>query len=148
MSGKPVAEWLLQGPETSYLVRLAARHLALQRTYEQIVPPPVATLSYVAASRGDTVQIVATNGAVAAQLKQLASRLAAQFRERGQEVNRIEVGVQGRFAEPGFAEPGPPPPKRARLPLQAVAAIEDLAANMADASLRSALDRFAKRHRG
>jgi hypothetical protein len=143
MSGKPVAEWLLQGPETSHLVRLAARHLALQRTYEQIVPPAVATLSYVAAFRGDTVQIVATNGAIAAKLKQLASRLAVQFRERGQEVNRIEVGVQGRLAEPG-----PPPPKRAHLPPQAVAAIEDLAANMADASLRSALDRFAKRHRG
>lgn len=90
------------------------------------------------------MQIVATNGAIAAKLKQLASRLTVQFRERGQEVNRIEVMVQGRF----FAEPGPPPPKRARLPLQAVAAIEDLAANMADASLRSALDRFAKRHRG
>jgi len=144
MSGKPVAEWLLQGPETSLLVRLAARHLALQRTYEQIVSPSVATSSCVAASRGDTVQIVATNGAIAAKLKQLASRLTVQFRERGQEVNRIEVMVQGRF----FAEPGPPPPKRARLPLQAVAAIEDLAANMADASLRSALDRFAKRHRG
>ncbi|MFN7278403.1 MAG: DciA family protein [Betaproteobacteria bacterium] len=144
MSGKPVAEWLLQGPETSLLVRLAARHLALQRTYEQIVSPSVATSSCVAASRGDTVQIVATNGAIAAKLKQLASRLTVQFRERGQEVTRIEVMVQVRF----FAEPGPPPPKRARLPLQAVAAIEDLAANMADASLRSALDRFAKRHRG
>lgn len=101
MSGKPVAEWLLQGPETSLLVRLAARHLALQRTYEQIVSPSVATSSCVAASRGDTVQIVATNGAIAAKLKQLASRLTVQFRERGQEVNRIEVMVQVRF----FAEP-------------------------------------------
>lgn len=142
MPGKPVVDWLQLGSETAPLARQAARHMALQRLYAQLVPAAVAAMSRVAALRGDTLHLAAMNGAVAAKLRQLAPTLVNQIRERDHEVNRIQVAVQG-----ATAGPAPAPCKRARLPQQALPAIEALAERVQDPPLREALARMARRHR-
>lgn len=142
MPGKPVADWLQLGLESGPLARQAARHMALQRRYAQLVPAAMSAMSHVAALRGGTLHLVAMNGAVATKLKQIAPTLVAQIRERDHEVNRIQVTVQG-----SVAVGAPAPRKRARLPAEALPAIEALAASVSDPALREALDRMVRRHR-
>lgn len=142
MTGKPVADWLRQGPETGSLARQAAHLMNLQRLYAGVVPAPLAAASQVASLRDGILHVSATNGAVAAKLRQMAPTIAARIHERDQQVNQIHVAVQGNV--PG---PWPAPRKRARLPEDALPAIEALAGQVADPGLREALERMARRHR-
>lgn len=143
MTGKPVADWLRQGSETGSLARQAAHLMNLQRLYAGLVPAPLAAASRVASLREGILHVTAMNGAVAAKLRQMAPTLAARIRERDQQVNQIHVAVQG-----NAPAPVPVPPKRARLPENALPAIDALAGSVADPGLREALERMAGRHRG
>jgi hypothetical protein len=142
VTGKPVSDWLRQGPESGSLARQAAHLMNLQRIYAGVVPAPLAAASQVVSLRDGILHVTARNGAVAAKLMQMAPTLAARIHERDRHVNQIHVAVQGNV-------PGPPPapPKRARVPDNALPAIEALAGQVADPGLREALERLAIRHR-
>ena len=142
MPGKPVAEWLSQGPETGPLVRQAARLIILQRMYAELVPAALAAASRVVSLREGTLHVTATNGAVAAKLRQMGPTLVIRFIERDQKVNQIHVAVQGDRPRPASA-----PRERSRLPEAAVPAIEALAQQVEDPLLRQALGRLAARHK-
>lgn len=142
MTGKPVADWLHQLPETGSLARQAAHLMALQRLYAELVPAALARSSQVVSLRGETLHVAATNGAVAAKLRQMAPGLAERIHKQDQHVKQIHVAVQGNRAESRT-----PTAKRARLSPGALPAITALADRVDDPDLRAALERMAARHR-
>ncbi|MDH4285206.1 MAG: DUF721 domain-containing protein [Gallionellaceae bacterium] len=72
----------------------AAQLKVLQELYEHLAPSSLARFSHVHAVELQTLVLAASNGAVAAKLRQLAPQLAGQFRNAGHEVTRIQVRVQ------------------------------------------------------
>jgi hypothetical protein len=85
------------------------------------------------------VVIAATNGAVAAKLRQMAPELISLFQARGCEVTGIQIKVQ-------VANPTPViQPKPRQLGKAARDALNELDENLAESPLKSALRRLAKR---
>jgi hypothetical protein len=72
----------------------AGRLLRLQRAYENAVPLALARYGRVANLKLGKVVIHAENGAVAAKIRQLATRLTDVFSQCGVQVSEIQVKVQ------------------------------------------------------
>lgn len=68
--------------------------MKLTRLYQEIVPAHLGQASHLANIKSGTVVIHATNGAVAAKLRQMAPSLADGFSKRGIECNGVQVKVQ------------------------------------------------------
>lgn len=109
----------------------------LQRAYSQIVPDHLGQSSQVVNCKQGIVVIHADNGAVAAKLRQMATRLAGEFVKRGVECSGVQIKVQANAPAPST------PPKTAR-PLSAATqkTLLDAAANLPDPQLRAALERL------
>lgn len=111
----------------------------MQRHFDDIVPPPLKNSSYVLQLNRQAVVIAATNGAVAAKLRQMTSELISLFQARGCEVTGIQIKVQ-------VANPRPViPPQPRQLGKAARDALNELGENLAESPLKTALRRLAKR---
>ena len=128
--------------ELRQLSHKIAQLLALQRHYEQVAPPSLARTSHVMQLDQQTLTLVADNGAVAAKLRQLAPRLAQLFQQEGHEVTAIQVKVQ--VALPPIA----PSTSPAALSSTGQERLMASAEKLPDSSLKSALQRLAKKNKG
>ena len=125
--------------ELRQLSHKVAQLLALQRHYEQVAPPALVRASHVVQLELQTLLLAADNGAVAAKLRQLAPRLTQLFHDGGHEVTAIQVRVQ--VTLPPVVHTSSP----ASLSTTGRQRLIDLAGELADSPLKSALQRLSKK---
>jgi hypothetical protein len=121
---------------------LATRQLVwLQHQYRSIAPPSLVQGSRVLRFENSLLTLAADNGAVASKLKQLAPQLISSLRTRGCEVTGIQTQVQV----------NPTPPVHHTSPrtvgVQGRIALDELAHELPEGELRSALERLARHKR-
>ena len=140
MPARRISEILGTESALGGLAAVSRRVEQLQRIYLEAVPAALSRASRVAWARAGVVSVVASNGAVAAKLRQLTPRVLDRFRRHGHEFNsmRIEVQVEAATAR-STARPGK------RLSPQASSAIDEAARSVPDPRLRDALLRLARR---
>lgn len=97
MSSRRLDSYFSASPELRQLTGLAEKIQTVQQHYEQIVPVSLKQASRVRQVDGNTLMLVADNGAVAAKLRQLAPELVGLLQNRGCEVTGIRVLVQVSF---------------------------------------------------
>lgn len=112
---------------------------ALQRHYEAIVPPSLKNSSHVLRLNRQMAVIAATNGAVAAKLRQMTEELISLFQARGCEITGIQIKVQVTAPPPLI----PSVPRK--LGKAAKNALSELEENLTDSPLKRALRRLARR---
>lgn len=88
---------------------------------------------------GQTLILAADNGAVAAKLRQISSELISSFLTRGCEVTGIQIRVQVRIKPQILTSPA------RKVGQNGKRALEELAGELADSPLKSALKRLARR---
>lgn len=141
-SGTPptVASLLESEADVARLTAHAGRLLQLQRQLELALPKQLSKLARVANYRLGKVVIHATNGAVAAKVRQVVPGLIQKYRQNGAEVNEIDVKVQ-----PGRPTVSPPQAQSpAVISDRAKRGLTDLALKLpGDTPLRRALERLA-----
>ncbi|MDE2309573.1 MAG: DUF721 domain-containing protein [Betaproteobacteria bacterium] len=120
----------------------AAQLVALQRHYERLAPPSLVRASHVLQLERQTLMLAADNSAAAAKLRQLAPELARLFQGAGCEVTGIQVRVQ--VARPPILRTATP----ASLSAAGRQRLADLAGELSDSPLKSALQRLAKKNSG
>ena len=105
--------------------------------------PALGAASKVANLKGDVLVIRTDSGAIAARLRQMTPSLIQHFAAAGHVLSEIRVRVA-----PLAASRGQRPPPDRRISAQAKDHLRDFAATLpADAPLREALERLAKRSR-
>lgn len=119
------------------------RLLELQRLWERIAPTAVARACSVASLRDRTLAVYASNGAVAAKVRQLTPTLLEKAQKSGLEVTAISVRVQAR---PVAKETKPI--KNLHFGPSAEASFRHLAGQLEPSPLRTALERVLERHSG
>lgn len=108
----------------------------LERRFRKAAPPSLAQASRVVWFERQILTLGAENGAIAAKLRQLAPQLVEQLQTNGAEVNGIRVKVQVANSRLG-------PTRRPRsLSSAGQRQIAELAQNLPESALRSALERF------
>jgi hypothetical protein len=133
--------YLASNLELRQLSSKAEQLTALQRHYQSIVPPSLKNSSYVLQLNRQMVVIAATNGAVAAKLRQMTGDLISLFQARGCEITGIQIKVQVTAPPPII----PSIPRK--LGKSAKDALSELEENLADSPLKTALKRLARRSR-
>lgn len=139
---KPLHRFLASGDALARLQDHASRLLRLQRCLEAALPPALAAASRVANLKGDTLVIRTDSGAVAARLRQMTPGLLEHFAAAGHVLTEIRVRVAP------YAATWQRPPTERQLSPGARRHLEGFAATLpADAPLREALERLARRSR-
>ena len=128
-------------PELRQLSGKAGQLLALQRHYEQLAPASLVPYSRVQQIERQVLTISANNGAIAAKLRQLAPELTWLFQNKGCEVTGIQVRVQ--VTLPAAERSSSPPTLSATGRKRLI----ELAEELPDSPLKSALQRFAQKNR-
>ena len=131
--------YLASNLELRQLSSKAEQLSALQRHFDNIVPPSLKNSSYVLQLNRQAVVIAATNGAVAAKLRQMTSELISLFQARGCKITGIQIKVQVANPTPVIS------PQPRRLGKAAQDALDELDENLAESPLKTALRRLAKR---
>lgn len=109
----------------------------LQKIWDDVLPPALQSHVRVAGLKHRRITVFAANGAVAAKLKLLAPTLLKNLQIKGLEVTSIRVEVQVKSV------PRRPPKRQRQLSAQAASSLSELAKNLPDSPLRSALERLA-----
>lgn len=112
---------------------------ALQQHYQLIAPHSLLQASRVMQLHGQTLILSADNGAVAAKLRQISAKLISLFRTRGCEVTGIQIRVQVRVNTTPVTHIPRTLGNNGRKEL------ENLAANLQDSPLKTALRRLSRR---
>lgn len=89
-----VDAFLRSSKQLARLADHAARLAELQRIYARVAPVNLASCSQVANLKLGRIVILATNGGVAAKIRQLIPTLVREFSKSGAEVTGVEVRVQ------------------------------------------------------
>jgi len=131
--------FLASNSELRQLSSKAEQLSALQRHFDNIVPPSLKNSSHVLQLNRQAVIIAATNGAAAAKLRQMTSELISLFQARGCEITGIQIKVQVANPTPVIS------PQPRRLGKAAQDALDELDENLAESPLKTALRRLAKR---
>lgn len=84
----------MSGDHLARLASHAQRLLQFQRSLEAVLPAALAAHARVANFRLGKLFIHATNGAVAAKVRQLGPRIASELSNKGVKITQIEVRVQ------------------------------------------------------
>lgn len=134
--------FLTAAPNLQTLLQQAQKLQALQNAWNEIAPKPLAAASRIGAVRGQTLIVYASNGAVAAKLRQLAPSLLEKMQKRGVEVTAIRVDVQVEAPPPGKK------PKDLAISPNALNDLEKLESSLADSPLKNALHTLIQRHSG
>lgn len=122
------------------LLQQAQKLLALQETWNEVAPKPLAAASRVGAISQQILVIYTSNGAVAAKLKQIAPTLLAKLQARGVEVTAIRIDVQVTSPVPSKK------PKDLSVSRNALSSLNKLEESLADSPLKSALQSLIQRH--
>lgn len=120
----------------------ARKLVDLDRAYADAAPQMLASASGVARLEAGTLYLWATDGAVAAKLRQLAPMLLSRVRQRAPECIAIRVTVQVCARRTRVAARVP-----RNLGAGGVTALRELAQSLPESPLRSALTRLAGRAR-
>lgn len=124
------------------LTHEAQRNAELHQVLLDIAPPELTQACCVKQLRDGTLTLLAGNAAIAAKLKQLASRLLASYRKQRSEITSIRIEVQVREA------PVPPAEIEAkRLSVDTIKNLDDLASGLDESPLKQALTTLANRQR-
>jgi len=107
MTARSLQEHLLSGDGMAQLAAHAQRLLQFQRLLEAALPTALRPHARVANFRLGKLLIHASNGAVAAKVRQLGPRLAGDLSKSAAKVTQIDVRVQAR-------NPGSPVPRHER----------------------------------
>ena len=142
MPARKVSEILDADDALGNVAAASRRVQQLQRIYLEAVPAAFSRASRVGWARAGVVSVIASNGAVAAKLRQLSPRILEGFRRHGLEFNSMRIEVQ---VDAGLGRPGARP--REPLPAVALDAIESALRSVAPSPLRAALQRLARRRR-
>jgi len=146
MASNSIAKLLGETPELKPLAARLARIRSLQKRYRNLVPAALAEASRVCAIDGNHIVICASNGPVAAVLRQLAPRLLEELRSGAresskhstdQELNGIRIEVQVAATAPRRPVKGRPPPPPAVL--------EAIARDLSDSPLKETLRRMTRK---
>ena len=140
MTARRLSEILDAGHALGALAEASRRVRHLQRIYLETVPAALSHASRVGWARAGVVTVIASNGAVAAKLRQLTPRILEGFRRHGEQCNSMRIEVQ---VEPGPAA-GVAGRKKSLSPA-ALEAIEQAVQSLPESELRSALARLARR---
>ncbi len=140
MSNTRVGLLLDNLPEFQALNRELRQLAALQNALTELLPDNLATSSGVALAKAGELILFADNGAVAAKLRHMAPRILLSLRQRGYEITGIHVQVQVRIRD------NPLPQKQISLSSEARSAIDLLSERLDPSPLKSALNRFGRRH--
>lgn len=140
MPAQPAHSFLSAATSLQTLLQQAQKLLALQETWSEITPRPLATASRVGAVSRQTLVVYTNNGAVAAKLKQIAPTLLAKLQARGIEVTAIRIDVQVAPPAPGKK------PKDLSVSPNALSSLNKLEESLADSPLKSALQNLIQRH--
>jgi len=89
---------LSDDPELRVLVAKARDLAVLQQHFTAVAPPHLVPFSQVASLQSGTLNIFATNAAIAAKLRQLTPELVVKLKNSGCEVSGIRVKVQVSFS--------------------------------------------------
>ncbi|MCC6535101.1 MAG: DUF721 domain-containing protein [Burkholderiales bacterium] len=140
MPARKLSEILSTASELGKLGAAAQRVEQLQRIYVEAVPAELSRLSHVGWARAGVLSITASNGAVAAKLRQVTPRVLDRMRRRGFEFNSMRIEVQvARTPSAGSAAITKP------LSSQALSAIDAALGTLAESPLKQALARLARR---
>jgi hypothetical protein len=142
MPARKVSEILDADDALGNLAAASRRVQQLQRIYLEAVPAAFSRASRVGWARGGVVSVIASNGAVAAKLRQLTPRILEGFRRHGLEFNSMRIEVQ---VDAGPAKTDACP--REPLPPVALDAIDAALRSVPPSPLRAALQRLARRRR-
>ena len=116
----------------------AEQLLALQRHYERIALPSLVRASRVLQFERQTLTLAANNSATAAKLRQFVPELVQLFKNRDCEVASIQVRVQVTLSSAMHT------PTIASLSAKGQERLMELAMELPDSPLKSALQRLAK----
>lgn len=140
MPARKIADILGEASELGSIAKITGQVARLQRVYVNAVPPELAQSSRVGWARGDILYVIADNGATAAKLRQIPSRVLDRLRQSGFEFSSIRIEVQvGRSLPSGGYR------RTKVLSNQALSAIDGALANLPESPLREALARLARR---
>lgn len=114
--------------------------LRLADLYREIAPAHLRQASTIANYKSGIIVIHATNGAVAAKLRQLANTLAGGFSERGVECSGVQVKVQATEIATQSKGSMPRP-----LSAQTSRSLEGLRDSLPESDLRHAVETLIKR---
>lgn len=140
MPARKVSDILGESGELGTIAEASRRVARLQRIYLDAVPSELAESSRVGWARGDVLCIVADNGAAAAKLRQIPSRVLRHLRQSGYEFNSMRIEVQvGRPLRPAAYRRDKP------LSKNALSAIDQTLDMLSDSPLKAALAKLARR---
>lgn len=128
--------------ENAGLRALASRidHFAgLQKIWDVVAPPALHPYTHIGSITHRRITLIADNGAVAAKLKLLAPTLLKNLQIKGVEVTSIRVEVQVQSVARR------PPRALNRVSPKAAASLSELARNLPDSPLRTALEKLASK---
>lgn len=135
--------YLGSGDTLSRLQAHAARLRRLEATLHAALPPALVAACSVGNLKGDTLVLLARNGATAARVKQFLPTLIQQFADTGTLLRKIDLRVMMQPA------PAAPPPSAVRT--LSTASLESLARFSAslpeDAPLKASVERLIRRSR-
>jgi hypothetical protein len=139
MTSRSLQDHLVSGDSMARLASHAQRLLQFQHSLEAALPAALAPHVRVANFRLGKLFIHATNGAVAAKVRQLGPRVASELSNKGVKITQIEVRVQA-----GIPESPKKNHERPALPgLQQKQGLTALARKLPkDSPLKAALDRL------
>ena len=140
MPAHPAHSFLSSAPNLQALLQQAQKLLAVQNTWNEIAPKPLAAASRVGAVRQQTLIVYANNGAVAGKLRQLVPSLLEKIQKRGIEITAIRVDVQVEAPPPGKK------PKDLTVSHNALSSLAKLEQSLTDSPLKSALHTLIQRH--
>lgn len=140
---KLLQRYLGSGDALARLHDHAARLRRLQGALESCLPAHLAPACRVANLKDGVLVVYARGGAIATKLKQLAPSVAGALAHAGHPVTalqvKVSIGEQGSYRKP---------PANRLISADARRQLEDFAATLpADAPLRAALERLARRSR-
>lgn len=125
--------------ELNLLATKAKQLMALEQQVALVIPPSLMRGCRVMHLNQQTLTLAANNGAIAAKLRQMATELAAQLRDKGCEVTGIQVQVQ--VSAPPLVAPNQP----AVISTSGKNEISGFASNLPDSPLKEALLRLTRR---
>src|SRR3954464_8254912 len=124
------------------LTHEARRNADPHQVLLNIAPPELTQACCVKQLRDGTLTLLAENAAIAAKLKQLASRLLTSYQKQRSEITSIRIEVQVREAQAPLSER-----KAKRLSIDTIRNLDGLVGGLEDSPLKQALTTLANRQR-
>jgi len=141
MHPKNPCAFLNQPDGVASLMPQARRLIELRKILAAMLPEALARSCSIANYKQGKVVIFAANGATAAKLKLMLPTLSEQLSQRGIEVTGLEVCVQPLSSGSQVVE------KSSKISREATLGLTRLCEQLPDSELKTALGKFASRHR-